>query len=134
MIYNWQIAEWRLLKKKRKRKIEMNIQGDKFLFFPHFDSHCVQLHERWPFSYIINLHEILKEVTVATKHLKILKMPAKVMLNIPSLPLRLFLPDAYCNLSWLLREQLSFSCQRIVGNISHTTHFLSGCWAMIFSL
>lgn len=42
------------------------------------------------FLNIINLHEIFKEVTVATKHLKILKMPAKVVFTIPSLPLGLF--------------------------------------------
>lgn len=57
------------------------------------------------------------EVTVATKHLKILKMPAKVVLNIPSLPLELFLPAAYCNLSWLLSELLSFKISEQLGII-----------------
>lgn len=33
MIDNWQIAEWRFLKKKRKRKIGMDIQGDEFLLW-----------------------------------------------------------------------------------------------------
>lgn len=73
----------------------MDIQGNKFLLFPCFsrkspNSYYVQLLERWPFPYIINLHEILMEVAVTAKHLKILKMPAKVVLNIPSLPLGLF--------------------------------------------
>jgi hypothetical protein len=40
------------------------------------------------FSYIISPHEILMEVTVATKHLKTLKMSA-VVLSIPSLSLGL---------------------------------------------
>jgi hypothetical protein len=74
----------------------MNIQGKQFFSLlilqreKSTNSCCVHLLERWPFPYIINLHEILMEVTVATKHLKILKMPAKVVLDIPSLPLGLF--------------------------------------------
>lgn len=86
-------TEYRFLKKKNRIKIGTDIQGDRFLLYfarKSPNSYCVQLLEIWPFSYIINLREILMEVTVAAKHLKILKMPAKVVLNIPSLPLRLF--------------------------------------------
>lgn len=75
-----------IFKDEKQYKIGNSHPGNESILFPYFarkrpNSYCVQLLERWPFSYIINLHEILMDVTVATKHLKILKMPAKIVLN-----------------------------------------------------
>ena len=130
MRYNWQLILCRVLKKRNKIKIGIDIQRYKFLpsfLFCQKKSKELLCSFIWKmaFPYIINLHEILMELTVATKHLKIRKCQPKLC-STSHLCHKIVLPAAYCHLSWLLSEELSFKIRKQLGIIQMQLNFSPG--------